>query len=260
EAADERLRPPRLHEGRQPALRRPDQGQRHDRLALAPVEGARPRGGGPRDPHAPADLPDRVRGPELPQPRTRRARRQAGRIRRDRREDRLGQLARGGVLAVPAAGRPARGRARLERPRRQRRLPDRPRVRERQAEAAVRGLARPAGRRQVPPRLLAVGARAPRDGRDEGHGARAPQGLLGLPHAEDRLDRQPRLLVAELERQGALLADDVEEPGGADVPGPARQGELKNAPRPTRSAALRWGSMPELPEVEITARRLDAAL
>ncbi len=55
-----------------------------------------------------ADLPDRVRGAERAQPRTRRLARPAGPVRRDRRAHRLEQPARGGVLAVPAQGRPAR--------------------------------------------------------------------------------------------------------------------------------------------------------
>ena len=47
EAADERLRPPRLHEGRQPALGQPETRRRHDRLALAAVRRARPRRAAP---------------------------------------------------------------------------------------------------------------------------------------------------------------------------------------------------------------------
>ena len=42
QAADERLRAPRLHEGRQPALGQPETRRRHDRLALAAVRRARP--------------------------------------------------------------------------------------------------------------------------------------------------------------------------------------------------------------------------
>ena len=101
----------------------------------------------------------------------------AGRIRRDRREDRLGKPARGGFLAVPAARRPARGPSRLKRARRLRRLPDWPGDRQRHAQAAVLRLPRSAGRLKARARLLAVGARAPHDGADHAEGARAAEGV-----------------------------------------------------------------------------------
>ncbi len=53
-----------------------------------------------------ADLPDRVRGAEQAEQVRRRLRRQAGRIRRDRRAHGLLQPARGGLLAVPVQRRP----------------------------------------------------------------------------------------------------------------------------------------------------------
>ena len=58
-------------------------------------------------PRAPADLPDRVRHPELPRPHTRRLAGPPGRVPGHLRAHRLRQPARRAVLAVPDARRPA---------------------------------------------------------------------------------------------------------------------------------------------------------
>ena len=71
---------------------------------------------------------------------------------------------------------PVGGAPGAERQRRHGRLPDRPRVRQRQAEAALLRLAGAADGQQAPPRLLAVGARAPGRAARHGDRARAPQG------------------------------------------------------------------------------------
>ena len=75
------------------------------------------------------------------------------------------QPARGGVLAVPAQGRPARRRAGLERARRHVGFQTGLEYVKRRAQAAVLRLAGAADRHQARPRLLAVGPRAPGDRR-----------------------------------------------------------------------------------------------
>ena len=75
----------------------------------------------------------------------------------------------------------------------------------------------PADRQQGRPRLLAVGAGQARHGRDQRHRLRPRQGSPLLPRAQDRHDQQPRLLVAELERRGPVLARALEEPHGRHI-------------------------------------------
>ena len=191
-AADERLRPPRLHDGGAADLQDPRCGQRHDRRALAALECPQQSGSRARAAGRAPDLPDRVRRPEPSQQAARRPRLGAGRIRRQGRTDRLRQRARGRVLAVPARGRSDRWGARSERQRRDGRLPDRPGVRQRPAQAALLRLAASAGGQQAPSRLLAVGPRAPRGPGHDGDRAGAPQGILQLPHAAHRAAPTPR--------------------------------------------------------------------
>ena len=117
EAADRRLRAPRLHAQGRPDVRRPRTPTRSasarsagstealDKAARAGAIDSQPR-----------HLPDRVRHPEQARPDRRRLARAPGRVHRDLRADRLREPAREGVLAVPDARRPAaQGRPRLER-------------------------------------------------------------------------------------------------------------------------------------------------
>ena len=65
-AADERLRPPRLHQRGRPVLRRPKRTTSRS-ASLSRLSGALDQAAArARDPGAPADLPHRVRGAELP--------------------------------------------------------------------------------------------------------------------------------------------------------------------------------------------------
>ena len=113
EAAALRLRPSRLHDGPGPDLQAHAAQRRHHRRALAADHRPRPRRQGRRDHRAPADLPDRVRHREHARPGARGEPAAPVGVPRDLRAHRLRHPARGRLLAVPAARRPAQdGRAR----------------------------------------------------------------------------------------------------------------------------------------------------
>ena len=161
-----------------PVLRRAAARRRARSASLSRLSArSRPRRPRPRDPGARADLPHRVRRPEHPQP-ARRAGRQAGRVRRDRRAHRVVEPARRRASRSTCSGttrgrRPGSSvhggtvgfqtglRAPAASPSRSTRL------------------AAAADRQPLATALLAVGPRAPGDRRDEGDGlvrarARAP--------------------------------------------------------------------------------------
>ena len=107
-AARRRLRPPRLHDGVGPAVQAQGAQRRDDRRHR---RGSSRRSTGPREAGAiPAKLPIHltefgIQSHAGPDPG--RQPRQAGRLPRDRRAPRLPEPARRGLLAVPAARRPA---------------------------------------------------------------------------------------------------------------------------------------------------------
>ena len=202
EAADERLRPPRLHAGRQPVLRRPGTRRRHDRLALAADRArstARPRADAiPR--HLPIYLtefgvqsfPNR----ELGVPVAKQAEYDAIAEHIAWSNPRVAAFSQYLLKDDPLGGKPGSSVAGGSR-----RLPDRARVRQRQAEAAVRGLAGAADRQPQPRRGYSLwGLVRPATGATKVTVLVAAQGLALLPGAEDGHHQQPRLLGAELER------------------------------------------------------------
>jgi len=105
-------------------------------------------------------------------------------------------------------------------------------------------------------RLSLWGLVRPGDGGDEGDGARAAEELQALPQAEDRLDQQPGAWGFSSSTQGAQLARALEEPRRRRLRRPADRRLLSAAPGLT--APYSEEAMPELPEVEITARLLTA--
>ena len=194
---------------------------------------------------------------------------QAGRIRRDRRADRLGEPARGGLLAVPARDDPLGGapgssvhggtvgfQTGLEY------VNGKP-------KPLYFGWPRAADRVQARPRLLAVGPRAARRRRDEGDRARAAARARSATGTLKTVShQQPRLLDAALLHAGRALARALGQPGGRQVRRPAdratsatrrgrRRGLAVAALALAGAAPPTMEAMPELPEVEITARLLD---
>ena len=173
-APGRRLRAPRLHHQRRPAVQAGVQGRRDDRRAAAARDRARPRGQGARAARAPADPPDRVRDPELAGQDLRRLARAPGGLPRGGRAHRLRQPARRVVLAVPDERRPAA----LQR------LPlrgvrERPAAGRRAAEAGVRGLPAPARGRGLRAQRRAVGSRAAAARRDQGDDRAPHEGRRG---------------------------------------------------------------------------------
>ena len=144
-AAGRRLRAPRVHHADRPALRAADK----DDVTIGVLDrlvNALDRAGARRRAAArPADLPDRVRDPVRAGPDLRRLARAPARVLRDRRAHGVRQPARGAVLAVPDARRPAaRGGLPL------------PRLRERPA-APTASASRPTARSRTRSRSSATG-------------------------------------------------------------------------------------------------------
>ena len=161
-----RLRAPRLHDARRPALPPAEPGRRHHRRALAADHRAQQRRQGRRDHARPRDLLDGVRHPEHARP-ARRVADQAGRVPRDRRAHGVRQPASEVVLPVPVARRPA---TQGPEPRRALRgLRVRPAARQRQEEAVLRRVPAAAGRRGVRAVGRAVGPGAAVARHDPGH-------------------------------------------------------------------------------------------
>ena len=145
-----------------------------------------------------------------------------------------------------------RRRARSERARRLRRLPDRPRVRQRQAQAAVLRLAAAARRSPSSGHGFSLwGLVRPTTGPTNVTVLVQLQGLQALPHAQERSHQLARLLELQLLRARRRLARALDEPERADATKARRSLRTDSAP----STSPYDGAMPELPEVEITARR-----
>ncbi len=135
-------------------------------------------------------------------------------------------------------------------------------------EAALLGVVRAARREHERPRLLAVGTDPPRPRRDLGDGARAQEGRPSLFAARDGAHEQPRLLEPSVLGRGRRLACALGEQPARHLRRPTDPGLVaagasnssRDALGPRPAAAYDEFAMPELPEVEITTRRLASAL
>ena len=150
--------------------------------------------------------------------------------------------------------------ARVERERRQRRLPDGPGVRQRLAQAALLRLAGPADRHQAGARLLAVGAVRPATGATKVTVLVEPK---GAKHYRTLKTSRPTALgywSFSSSTPGRPLAGALDEPARASSTKARRSPPTDERERPGARAPYDEEAMPELPEVEITARLLDGAL
>ena len=240
-----------------PALRQPETRRRHDRRALAAVARARPRGRArTRSPsHLPIYLTEfgvqSMPNTQLGVSVAKQAEYDAIAEHIAWSNPRVAAFSQYLLRDDPLGGKPG-----LERRTAARRLPDRPGVRQRQAQAAVRRLAGAADGQHAATALLAVGPRAPGDRRDQGDGARAAQGLARATASLKTVTTNSRGYWAlSSSTAGAALARALEEPAGPRLRRPADPRLLRRAPRrPPRAlgagprrrraaaarAALRW--------------------